>query len=121
MVGRKGEEPGIFKRSGHFFRVAAFHRSLHQIPVAAVTLEKKNPRAIGHDPAPFIDSTGVGDARHALHAWTRDTNASGIDEWGGIVSTGVGDARHALHAWTRDGIDDEKEQPGTKSNRAGKK
>src|SRR2546429_9206246 len=91
MVGREREEAGVFKRSGHFFRVAAFHRGLHQIPVAAVMLEKKNSRAIGHDPAPFIDSTSVGDARHALHAGTRD------------------------------GVDDEKEQPGTKSNRAGKK
>ena len=91
MVGREGEKPGVFKRSGHFFRVAAFHRSLHQIPVAAVMLEKKNPRAIGHDPAPFIDSSGVGNARHALHAGTGD------------------------------GVHDEKEQPRTKGNRAGKK
>src|SRR5437016_2802993 len=54
-------------------------------------LEKKDPRPIGHDPAPFIDSSGVGNARHALHAG----------------------ARHGVH--------DEKEQPGTKSDRAGKK
>src|SRR5438132_3493176 len=52
---------------------------------------KKNPRAIGHDPAPFIDSSGVGNARHALHA-----------------GTGVG-------------AHDEKEKPRTKGNRAGKK
>ncbi len=91
MVGREGEKPGVFKRSGHFFRVAAFHRSLHQIPVAAVMLEKKDPGAIGHDPAPFIDSPGVGNARHALHAGTGD------------------------------GVHDEKEQPRTKGNRAGKK
>ena len=91
MVGREGEEARVFKRSGHFFRVAAFHRGLHQIPVAAVMLEKKDPRAIGHDPAPFIDSSGVGDARHTLHARTRDR------------------------------VHDEKEQPGTKNNRAGKK
>src|SRR5882762_5614086 len=54
-------------------------------------LEKKDPRAVGHDPAPIIESYGVGNARHALHAGTRD------------------------------GVHDEKEQPGTKSNRAGKK
>src|ERR1700686_5656493 len=91
MVGREGEEAGVFERGGHFFRVAAFHRGLHQIPVAAVTLEKKDPRAIGHDPAPFINSSSVGNARHALHAGTRDR----------------------AHY--------EKEQPGTKKNGAGKR
>src|SRR5258705_6082599 len=91
MVGREGEEADIRERSGNFFRVAALRRGLNQIPVAAVTLEKKDPRAIRHDPAPFINSSGVGNARHALHARTRD------------------------------GVHDEKEQPGTKNNRAGKK
>src|SRR5882724_10818719 len=76
MVRGDGEQPGILEWSRELFRVASFHRRLHQVPVAGVPLQKKYPRAVRHDAAPLINATVVRNPIHALHArpgdWIHD-------------------------------------------------
>jgi len=74
----------VFSKGAGIFSALPPPRGLHQIPVAAVSSRKKI----------LVHRT----RSRPIHRFT-----------------GVGDARHALHAGTRDGVDDEKEQPGTKS------
>src|SRR5580700_8778015 len=49
VVGRNGKQARVFKGRGHLLRIAAFHRSLHQIPVAIAAFQKENARSVGDD------------------------------------------------------------------------